>query len=85
MWCTCSTLGSVKMIQIRNVPDELHRSLMERAAASGLSLSDYIKDRLTEMVAVPTPDELVATIEGRTLGALDSSVVAAVRADRDAR
>ncbi len=35
-----------KMIQIRNVPDEMHRELKMRAAAAGMSLSDYIKKEL---------------------------------------
>jgi plasmid stability protein len=36
-----------KMIQIRNVPDEMHRALKGRAAAEGMSLSDYIKKELS--------------------------------------
>ena len=36
-----------KMIQIRNVPDDLHRSLKIRAAAAGMTLSDYIKKELS--------------------------------------
>jgi antitoxin FitA len=36
-----------KMIQIRNVPDEMHRALKVRAAAAGMSLSDYIKKELS--------------------------------------
>lgn len=35
-----------KMIQVRNVPDEMHRALKTRAAAEGMSLSDYIKREL---------------------------------------
>lgn len=35
-----------KMIQIRNVPDDLHRELKMRAAAAGMSMSDYIKREL---------------------------------------
>lgn len=35
-----------KMIQVRNVPDEMHRALKARAAAEGMSLSDYIKREL---------------------------------------
>ncbi len=35
-----------KMIQIRNVPDDMHRELKMRAAAAGMSLSDYIKKEL---------------------------------------
>jgi plasmid stability protein len=36
-----------KMIQIRNVPDELHRSLKTRASAAGMTMSDYIKKELS--------------------------------------
>jgi len=43
MYCTCvNVLHMSKMIQIRNVPDELHRTLKARAAERGLSLSDYL-------------------------------------------
>ena len=42
-----SVLHMSKMIQIRNVPDELHRSLKVRAAAAGMTLSDYIKKELS--------------------------------------
>jgi plasmid stability protein len=38
-----------KMIQIRNVPDEMHRELKMRAAAAGMSLSDYIKRELGQL------------------------------------
>lgn len=41
-----NVLNMSKMIQIRNVPDELHRELKMRAAAAGMSLSDYIKREL---------------------------------------
>lgn len=73
------------MIQIRNVPDELHSRLKARAAAAGVSLSDYLKDRLSDMVALPTPDELAGTLERRQLAAVDDSIVEAIRTDRDAR
>jgi antitoxin FitA len=38
-----------KMIQVRNVPDELHRALKTRAAAEGMTLSDYIKRELGDI------------------------------------
>ena len=44
-----------KMIQIRNVPDDLHRVLRVRAAQAGLSLSDYL---LTDEEADPNPERL---------------------------
>jgi antitoxin FitA len=42
-----NVLHMSKMIQVRNVPDELHRTLKVRAAAEGMSLSDYIKRELS--------------------------------------
>lgn len=43
-----------KMIQVRNVPDALHRSLKARAATSGMSLSDYLLGELREIAERPT-------------------------------
>jgi antitoxin FitA len=58
----CSTCDNVlrmsKMIQIRNVPDELHRKLKARAAAEGMTLSDYLRAEIERGAAVPTPDEI---------------------------
>ncbi len=42
------------MIQVRNVPDVLHRSLKARAATMGMSLSDYLLGELREIAARPT-------------------------------
>lgn len=43
-----------KMVQIRDVPDDLHRTLKSRAASEGLSLSDYIKRELEHTAQLPT-------------------------------
>jgi len=40
-----------KMIQVRNVPDDVHRALKARAAAAGMSLSDYVKQDLEAAAA----------------------------------
>ncbi len=43
MWSTCKYVVNMpKMIQLRHVPDQLHRTLKSRAALEGLSLSDYL-------------------------------------------
>ena len=55
-----------KMIQIRNVPEDLHRTLKSRAALSGMSLSDYLLADLRKKVARPTMDELRERLRGRT-------------------
>ncbi len=49
------------MIQIRNVPPELHRKLKARAAELGMSLSDYLLSEIEEIASLPTPEEF----EGR--------------------
>ena len=41
------------MIQIRNVPDALHRKLKSRAALAGMSLSDYLLQQIREVAARP--------------------------------
>jgi plasmid stability protein len=46
------------MIQIRNVPDALHRKLKVRAAEAGLSLSDYLLDELRRLGELPTDEEI---------------------------
>ena len=43
-----------KMIQLRNVPDALHRSLKARAALAGMSLSDYLLAEIREIAERPT-------------------------------
>lgn len=47
-----------KMIQVRNVPDALHRGLKARAAIAGMSLSDYLLSEFKEIAARPTLAEL---------------------------
>jgi hypothetical protein len=53
------------LIQIRNVPDEVHRTLKVRAAASGTSLSDYVLREITRVAESPTPAELDERIRSR--------------------
>lgn len=57
-----------KMIQIRNVPDELHRELKMRAAAAGMSMSDYIKRELSRKSRKSTIKEIRARSKGRSAG-----------------
>jgi len=71
------------MIQIRNVPDALHRRLKSRAALAGMSLSDYLLAEIRLGAERPTLDELRARLERRS-GVIPSVTPAqAVRAERD--
>jgi antitoxin FitA len=75
----------MKMIQIRNVPDELHRRLKARAALEGTSLSDYLRAQIQAVAERPTTAELKKRLESRSRVRSKESAAAAVRAERDAR
>lgn len=71
------------MIQIRNVPDTLHRRLKSRAALAGMSLSDYLLGEIREVAQRPTIAELRARLEQRSRVTLSAPPSEAVRAERD--
>lgn len=75
-----------KHIQIRNVPDELHRTLRTRAAAAGLSLSEYLLRELEDLASRPAVHETLERAASRTGGRLPLRTAGKlVRRDRDAR
>jgi len=71
------------MIQIRNVPDELHRRLKSRAALAGMSLSDYLLSEIRRVAERPTLDELRARLESRSRVTPAISSTEMIRAERD--
>jgi plasmid stability protein len=71
------------MVQIRNVPDALHRRLKSRAALAGMSLSDYLLSELRQVAERPTLDELRARLHARSETVLSVAPAVAVRAERD--
>jgi hypothetical protein len=74
-----------KMIQIRDVPDELHRELKRRATKRGLSLSDYLKRELVTMAERPALEEWFERANEREPMELTvEDIVDAIRAHRDA-
>ncbi len=54
-----------KMIQIRNVPDDLHRTLKVQAAQRGMSLSDYLLTELEQVADKPTMSEWLERVRQR--------------------
>jgi plasmid stability protein len=78
-------LSMSKMIQIRNVPDALHRQLKSRAAEEGLSLSDYVMRELRRSVSYPNQAELVARIRARGELKVSMSPAEAIRLEREGR
>lgn len=71
------------MIQIRNVPEALHRQLKSRAALAGMSLSDYLLSEIRQIAERPTLDELRARLERRPGTTPSMTPAEAVRAERD--
>ncbi len=71
------------MVQIRNVPETLHRQLKSRAALAGMSLSDYLLGEIRQVAERPTMDELRARLRALGETTLSVSPAQAVRAERD--
>ncbi|MHB8656065.1 MAG: FitA-like ribbon-helix-helix domain-containing protein [Terriglobia bacterium] len=73
------------MVQIRNVPSDLHRRLKSRAALEGMSLSDYLLREVRRAVERPTLEELRQRLSGRAPIRPRPTPAAAVRAEREGR
>ena len=86
MCCTCNhPFHMSATIQIRNVPDALHRRLKSRAALAGMSLSDYLLQQIREVAERPTIEELRARLARWSIVTLSVDTADAVRAERDSR
>jgi len=72
------------MIQIRNVPDSVHRTLKARSALAGKSLSDFILEELVAMAALPSAAEIKQRLGEAEPFTMRQSSAALVRKDRDA-
>jgi len=72
-------------IQIRNVPDDVHRTLKARAAASGMSLSEYLLGEVTRLASLPTLDEMVERLRTRPRARLSRPPEELIREARDER
>jgi antitoxin FitA len=73
-----------KMIQVRNVPDSIHRALKAKAALAGKSLSDWVLDELEALAALPSEEELLARLREAEPFAMKRTSAKIVRKDRDA-
>jgi hypothetical protein len=78
-----ASLVGVKTIQIRNVPDNVHRVLRTRATAAGVSLSDYALGELERVAQHPPVVDVLTRARSRAGGADAGAIVTAVRDGRD--
>jgi antitoxin FitA len=72
-----------KMIQIRNVPDAVHRKIKVRAAQSGMTLSDFLLAEIERIAALPTRDEMLARLHARPRVKLRTPAAEIIRRERD--
>ena len=75
----------MKLVQIRNVPDEVHRRLKARAAMEGKSLSELALAELTRSLEYPTRRELIERVQARERVAVSQSGADVLRGERDSR
>lgn len=74
----------MKMIQVRNVPDDLHRAVKERAAREGTTMSDLLLAELHRLASRPSADELLERIRSREpVGGSPAAEI--IRSERDDR
>lgn len=85
MFITCKqVINMSKMIQVRNVPDSIHRALKAKAALAGKSLSDWILEELETLAALPTEEELLERLREAEPFTMKHSSTKLIRKDRDA-
>ncbi len=71
------------LIQVRDVPEEVHRTLKVRAAREGVSLSEYLRSELQRVADSPTPDELRTRLRARKPARVTETTAQALHAIRD--
>jgi antitoxin FitA len=81
--CAHADRMSSKMVQIRNVPDALHRKLKVRAAGAGQTLSDYLLAELERLAARPTREQMLARLHSRKRVTLKTPAAEIIREERD--
>ena len=79
------TFRMATMVQIRNVPSDLHRRLKARAALEGMSLSDYLLREIRNVAEQPTLEEMKERLSRRSPVRTRLRAAAAIRAERDSR
>ncbi len=78
-------MAATTMVQIRNVPADVHRRLKARAALEGMSMSDYVLREIGKALERPTRQEVLERLRSRPPRRLRPSAAAILRAERDAR
>lgn len=81
----CGYAQSMSHVQIRNVPEDLHRQLRARAALEGVTVSDMLLVEVERLLARPSKREVLARLASRSRVETDESAAEALAAARDQR
>ena len=73
------------LVQIRNVPRDVHRRLKARAAMAGMSMSEYALRELRKALERPDREEILERLASRPVRRLRKSAADVIRAERDSR
>lgn len=73
------------MVQIRSVPQSLHRRLKARAALEGVSMSSYVLREIQKSLDRPTRQEILERLQARPVRQLKRNVAALIRLERETR
>lgn len=71
------------MVQVKGVPEDVHRTLKARAALRGQTLSDYLRAEMERLAARPSPEELLALLDRDAPAVLGDSAAPEVRGERE--
>lgn len=85
MRSACDNVDRMSMVQIRNVPEDLHRELKARAAHAGMTLSDYLLQEMRDLAVRPTMREWAEEVRKLEPVEVGISPAEAIRAERDRR
>jgi plasmid stability protein len=81
---TCNHAIVMKILQIRNIPDDLHRALKERAAREGTTMSELVLRELPRLAHKPSPEQVLGRIRERApVGGAPAAEL--IRRERDER
>lgn len=84
LWCMY--YACMPNVQVRDVPDEVHKALVRRAELAGQSLQQFLASQLAQIAATPTIDEMLERIERRPKGRLSAeSAIEAIDEERARR
>jgi len=85
MQIACDKVQRMPHVQIRNMPEDMHRTFKVRAAKKGMSLSEYLLSELRPIAELPTVEEWVEEVRSKPLVHLDVSAADIIREEREKR